>query len=88
MGGSVFRKCIYSSGMAEDPPKMGLASGLLCLRKWVSFLKEGFSFDCTIWWEGCHFLFYTPSPKTLSSYCNLFLSNEYFPDCLVSRTPI
>jgi len=64
-GGVFSQNVFFPRGLGKEPPKMGSASGLLCLSGRVSFRKEGFLFRFTCWWEVCHFLFYVVLPLTL-----------------------
>jgi len=76
MLGTFFRKSLFPGGLAKEPPETGLASGLFCLSERVSFLKEGFSFDCSFRVKGAISNFTQLPSKTLFSYCNIFLSSK------------
>lgn len=93
-----FRKCISPSGLAEEPPKTWLASGLLCLSDRVSFLKESLLFHCIILWEGYIFWFYVAFPQTIFltailsfpvKWCttNPATATVYWTDCQPSSAP-
>lgn len=70
---SQFSENSLSKGLAKEPPKIGLASGLLCSSGRVPFLNKGFLFYCIICGEGAIPYFAQLSPKILSAYRNIFI---------------